>query len=170
MTLYQIDVETPVGALAVTASDEAVVGLRLPGAFGPHLDAVPGTGRPLLEEARRELEAYFEGTLRAFDLPLAPAGTEFQRAVWGKLLEIPFGETRSYGEIARSLGRERAFRAVGAANGRNPIAVLIPCHRVIGSDGSLTGFGGGEEMKRFLLDHERRAAGALRSRQAELFR
>jgi methylated-DNA-[protein]-cysteine S-methyltransferase len=101
-----------------------------------------------------QLEEYFRGERRDFDLELEPAGTEFQRAVWSLVLEIPFGRTATYGDIARRLGRPDATRAVGAANGKNPLPIVIPCHRVIGQDGSLTGFGGGMRNKRWLLEHE----------------
>jgi methylated-DNA-[protein]-cysteine S-methyltransferase len=104
---------------------------------------------------RRQLDAYFAGRLRVFELPLAPQGTEFQRTVWDALLRIPYGETTSYGALARSLGKPEASRAVGLANGRNPIPIVIPCHRVIGSGGSLTGYGGGLDLKRRLLALER---------------
>lgn len=101
-----------------------------------------------------QLEEYFAGTRRVFDVPVSPRGTEFQEQVWRALLEIPHGETRSYGELARSLGRPSASRAVGAANGRNPISIIVPCHRVIGANGDLTGYGGGMPAKRWLLEHE----------------
>jgi methylated-DNA-[protein]-cysteine S-methyltransferase len=108
----------------------------------------------LLDEARRQLVAYFAGRLKVFDLPLAPNGTEFQRRVWSALTKIPFGATTSYAQLARRVGNEAAVRAVGAANGRNPIPIIVPCHRVIGSNGSLTGFGGGLPRKQWLLRHE----------------
>ncbi len=116
----------------------------------------------LFAEAARQLRAYFAGELTRFDLPLGLAGTAFQRKVWRALREIPFGETTSYGALAARIGRPSAFRAVGGANGANPLPIVVPCHRVIGSDKSLTGFGGGIEIKRFLLEHEQacRAAGA----------
>lgn len=104
--------------------------------------------------ARAQLRDYFAGKRKSFDLPLAPSGTEFQLAVLGELQKIPYGTTVSYAEIARRVGRPRAFRAVGAANGRNPLPIVIPCHRVIGSDGGLTGFGGGLTTKEALLRHE----------------
>lgn len=107
-----------------------------------------------LQEPMRQLRAFFAGELHQFDLPLAPQGTEFQKRVWDALLEIPFGETTSYGELARRLGNPTASRAVGLANGSNPIAIIIPCHRVIGSNGQLTGYGGGLPNKRWLLDFE----------------
>ena len=108
------------------------------------------------DELRRELAEYFAGERRAFEVPLDPSGTDFQCDVLDALQRIPYGETRTYGHIAKEIGKPRASRAVGAANGRNPIPILIPCHRVIGSDGSLTGFGGGVETKQYLLDLERR--------------
>jgi len=110
---------------------------------------------PLIKKAAAQLEEYFAGRRVKFDLPLAPAGTEFQRSVWKALQTIPSGETRSYGEIAARIGNPKASRAVGMANNRNPIAIVIPCHRVIGSDGSLTGYAGGLESKRYLLDLEK---------------
>jgi methylated-DNA-[protein]-cysteine S-methyltransferase len=108
--------------------------------------------------ASRQLADYFAGQLTEFDLPLAPAGTPFQRRVWAALQAIPYGQTWSYAQLAGKIGQATAVRAVGLANGRNPIALVIPCHRVIGSDGSLTGYGGGLDRKRFLLDLEARAA------------
>jgi methylated-DNA-[protein]-cysteine S-methyltransferase len=110
--------------------------------------------RELLDRTREQLDRYFAGELTVFDLPLDPAGTPFQRQVWDELLRIPIGETISYGELARRVGRPGSARAVGAANGQNPISIVIPCHRVIGSDGKLTGYGGGLPRKAWLLDHE----------------
>ncbi len=107
-----------------------------------------------LAEPARQLAAYFDGRLRRFDLPLAPQGTAFQRSVWDLLATIPWGETTSYGAIAQALGKPGSARAVGAANGANPLPIVLPCHRVVGADGSLTGFGGGLEAKRWLLGHE----------------
>jgi methylated-DNA-[protein]-cysteine S-methyltransferase len=109
---------------------------------------------PVVRETLRQLAAYFAGELKEFDLPLDPKGTEFQRAVWDRLLQIPYGETRTYSDIARAIGKPLAVRAVGAANGSNPIAIIVPCHRVIGKSGKLVGFGGGLPMKRMLLDLE----------------
>jgi methylated-DNA-[protein]-cysteine S-methyltransferase len=110
--------------------------------------------QPVVRETLRQLAAYFVGELREFDLPLDPKGTEFQRAVWKALVGIPYGATRSYSEIARTIGKPAAVRAVGAANGSNPIAIIVPCHRVIGASGKLVGYGGGLPMKRMLLDLE----------------
>jgi len=110
---------------------------------------------PLLRRAGEQLTAYFEGRRRTFSLPLAPVGTPFQRRVWTELQRIPYGETLPYSQLARRAGRPRAIRAAGAANGKNPISIVIPCHRVVGKDGSLTGYGGGLETKQALLDLER---------------
>ncbi|MFR0675143.1 methylated-DNA--[protein]-cysteine S-methyltransferase [Enterobacterales bacterium AW_CKDN230030176-1A_HGKHYDSX7] len=116
-------------------------------------------GHPVLREASRQLGEYFGGEREAFDLPLSFAGTAFQRQVWEALLSIPFGETRSYAQIAAQIGHPAAVRAVGAANGRNPLSIIAPCHRVIGAAGALTGFAGGLEAKRYLLDLEARQGG-----------
>jgi methylated-DNA-[protein]-cysteine S-methyltransferase len=119
---------------------------------------------PLMRETLAQLRAYFAGDLRVFDVPLEVVGTDFQKRVWSALRTIPFGETRSYSQIAGQIGSPRAVRAVGAANGRNPIPIIVPCHRVIGASGSLVGFGGGLEWKRFLLGLE--ASNVERSRKA----
>jgi methylated-DNA-[protein]-cysteine S-methyltransferase len=145
---------TPLGELRLSADDDGrltELHLRAPEAL-PRLDG-PFTA------ARAQLDAYFAGELSEFDLPLAPHGTPFQRRVWDELARIPFGETTSYSELARRLGDPKLVRAVGLANGRNPIAIVIPCHRVIGADGSLVGYGGGLDRKRWLLDHEAVASG-----------
>lgn len=139
-------VSSPVGALFLDEEDGALTRLAFAGAAAPR-----SSSSPLLKEAAALLDAYFAGRLRSFDLPLRPKGTDFQRDVWNALRAIPFGETRTYREIAVAAGRPLAFRAVGMANHANPIAIMIPCHRVIGSDGSLTGFGGGLDAKRLLL-------------------
>jgi methylated-DNA-[protein]-cysteine S-methyltransferase len=120
----------------------------------PRAEGAVRDGDPL-REARRQLEEYFAGERREFSLTLEPAGTDFQRRVWQALRGIPYGATMSYGELARRIGNPRAVRAVGLANGANPISIIVPCHRVIGADGSLTGYGGGLERKRFLLALER---------------
>lgn len=110
---------------------------------------------PLLKEAVRQFERYFAGELKEFSLPLAPEGTDFMKQVWTALCEIPYGKTATYGEIAEKIGKPKAARAVGLANNRNPIPIIIPCHRVIGANGSLTGYAGGLDMKKRLLDLER---------------
>ncbi|MCZ6867931.1 MAG: methylated-DNA--[protein]-cysteine S-methyltransferase [Gammaproteobacteria bacterium] len=150
-------VESPIGDLLV-AGDDGV--LKLVSFPRGSMAREPGEGWERkdseFDEVRRELGEYFEGKRESFDVPLEADGTDFQRDVLGALQQIPYGETRTYGEIAEHLGKPKASRAVGAANGRNPIPILIPCHRVIGSDGSLTGFGGGIDTKEFLLSLERR--------------
>jgi methylated-DNA-[protein]-cysteine S-methyltransferase len=141
-------IDSPVGPLTLAERDGALARLSF-GAHGRH-----GAPTPLLARATEQLSEYFAGERRGFDLPLAPTGTDFQLACWRALAEIPYGETRSYGEQAVRIGKPESIRAVGAANGANPIAIILPCHRVIGADGSLTGFGGGLETKRRLLDLE----------------
>lgn len=145
--------ESPIGPLGVGEEDGAITLILFAGQQPP--EGYREGESPLLEEAWAQLERYFAGELRQFSLPLAPAGTPFQQAVWRALEEIPYGETRSYGEIASQVGRPKASRAVGAANHRNPIPIVIPCHRVIGAGGTLTGYGGGLDRKRLLLDLER---------------
>jgi methylated-DNA-[protein]-cysteine S-methyltransferase len=149
--------DAPIGRLLLVRDDE---GLRhIAFESGRHPTPVQAHWQPApahFDDARAQLDAYFAGTLHAFDLPLAPRGTPFQQHVWHALRAIPYGTTTSYGEIARRLGEPHAMRAVGAANGRNPLPIIVPCHRVIGADGSLTGFGGGLPVKRFLLDLEQR--------------
>ncbi len=160
-----VDVASPLGLLRLIAREGAITHIRLPIDPGPTPDSPAAGGddpsSAILREAARQLDEYFVGQRRTFELPLAPEGTPFQRAAWAALTAIPFGETRSYGDQARAIGRPKAVRAVGGANGRNPIAIVVPCHRVIGSDGSLTGYGGGEAAKRWLLAHERRVRASI---------
>lgn len=137
--------DSPVGPMTLVQEGEVLTRLD----FNTPSQAEETT--PLLLEARRQLQEYFAGERKAFALPLAPAGTAFQKKVWAALREIPWGETRSYGDIARAIGKPTACRAVGMANGRNPLPVFIPCHRVIGTNGSITGYSGGLEKKKFLL-------------------
>jgi methylated-DNA-[protein]-cysteine S-methyltransferase len=148
------------GTLALVAGDEGLEQIRFEGI--PPAGAVPGEGHPILAESARQLDAYFARDLRDFDLPLALKGTPFQVLAWRALQQIPYGTTRSYAEQAKAIGSPRAVRAVGAANGRNPIPIVIPCHRVIGSSGRLVGFGGGLPLKRYLLDLESRPRLPLR--------
>ena len=157
-TVYQTT-PSPVGELLLTADAFGLTGVYFePHRWGPSPDHVAGWRRDdaggVLAAARAQLAAYFAGELTAFDLPLAPRGTPFQERVWGALRDIPYGETISYAELARRVGRPGASRAVGAANGRNPISIIVPCHRVIGADGTLTGYGWGIERKRYLLELE----------------
>ena len=149
---------SPVGDLTMVASEHGLAALLWENDDPTRVRLSRGEEaptHPLLQEVARQLQEYFSGRLISFDLPLDFNGTEFQKSVWAALLHIPFGETRSYGEIARDIGRPSASRAVGAANGRNPLSIIAPCHRVVGSTGALTGFAGGIEVKRHLLDHER---------------
>jgi len=145
---------SPVGDILLRADADG----RLTDLYLRHDEAAPASDAPF-EAVREQLDAYFAGKLETFDLVLDPHGTPFQRRVWEALLEIPFGETMSYSQLARRLGDPKLVRAVGLANGRNPISIVIPCHRVIGADGSLVGYGGGLERKRWLLEHEAVVAG-----------
>jgi methylated-DNA-[protein]-cysteine S-methyltransferase len=149
MTLYDT-IDTPIGDLLLAGDGEALTTVEMGGAPRPGWRRDPAA----LGDAAGQLRAYFAGELRDFDLPLAPHGTPFQREVWAALRDIPYGETITYGELAAAVGRPGSARAVGAANGQNPIAVVIPCHRVIGASGALTGYGGGLPRKRLLLDLE----------------
>jgi methylated-DNA-[protein]-cysteine S-methyltransferase len=153
--------DTPVGRLLLIADERGLRGLFMEQhRRGPtRVDDFRADASPF-DETRRQLDEYFAGRRRVFELPLAAEGTEFQRMVWRELSRIPYGETCSYGEIARRVGRPAASRAVGAANGRNPISIIVPCHRVIGSTGALTGYGGGESRKRWLLEHEATSSSA----------
>lgn len=145
--------ESPVGPLTLISNGAALTHLEFENARYAYDPAPPGNDK-LLDKVRRELDHYFAGKLRAFTTPVAPEGTEFQKRVWAALLTIPYGATRSYGQQAVAIGSPQASRAVGLANGRNPISIIVPCHRVIGSNGSLTGYGGGMDRKKFLLDLE----------------
>ena len=160
MTFAFTHFPSPVGTLKLVASERALAAILWQDdrAARVRLGAmIEAPDHPVLVETQRQLGEYFAGARDRFDLPLDFHGTDFQKSVWAALLTIPFGETRSYAEIATSLGRPTATRAVGAANGKNPISIVAPCHRVIGSDGSLTGFAGGLDGKKYLLELERRA-------------
>jgi methylated-DNA-[protein]-cysteine S-methyltransferase len=153
--------DSPIGELLVLGDAESVHGLLMNGDGDFDSRKVELThDQQAFSDTIDQLAEYFAGDRDSFDLPLEPEGTEFQRAVWNALEEIPFGETRSYGEIALAVGRPKAARAVGMANNRNPIAVIVPCHRVIGAGGALVGYAGGLERKTWLLDHEREARSA----------
>lgn len=155
------EVATPLGELVVGADGDSVTSVR----FAQHARLAPLTrasrrddGAAVLREAARQLAAYFAGELRSFALPLAPPGSAFQRRAWEALAEIPYGETATYGALARRLGAPGHARAVGHANARNPLSIFVPCHRVVGARGALTGYAGGLARKRWLLDHERALA------------
>ena len=145
---------SPVGDILLEAENGRLTGLYL-----RHDGKVASGDDPVFDAAREQLDAYFAGELEEFDLPLALHGTPFQLRVWDELARIPFAETISYKELALRLGDIKLVRAVGLANGRNPVSIVIPCHRVIGADGTLVGYGGGLERKRWLLDHEAVASG-----------
>lgn len=157
-------IDSPVGPLTIVATEGVLSGLFMdqqrhapdPSRFG---DREPGC----LPEVREQLRAYFDGELSSFTVPIAPRGTAFQQRVWAALCAIPYGQTTSYGELAALIGRPTASRAVGLANGRNPICIIIPCHRVLGADRALTGYGGGLDRKQALLTLESRAGEASRS-------
>lgn len=158
MTTYYRYHSTPIGELLLAGDGESLSLLGFEqGKMGRRHEPEWIADVGVFSEAGRQLDAYFAGSLQNFDLVLSPRGTDFQEAVWQALSEIPFGETWSYGQLAKRIGRPKASRAVGAANGVNPIPIIIPCHRVIGSSGKLTGFGGGLETKQFLLGLESEA-------------
>jgi methylated-DNA-[protein]-cysteine S-methyltransferase len=154
--MYCTALNTPIGILHLFADDHSLYRISFPADI--HRDKRPAApapkDHPLLNRANAQLTEYFEGGRQQFDLPLSPQGTAFQQAVWGYMEEIPYGETRSYGEIADALGNANKARAVGGAANKNPLPIVIPCHRVLGSSGNLTGFAGGLEIKRFLIDLE----------------
>ncbi|GMV59885.1 MAG: methylated-DNA--protein-cysteine methyltransferase [Betaproteobacteria bacterium] len=163
-------IASPIGPLRLASDGAALTEVWMQGEWSPRAGVAQIAGSvethdALLAEAARQLRAYFDGRLHDFDLPLAPRGTDFQLRVWRLLRAIPYGATASYGEIAKRLGDAGAARAVGLANGANPIPIIVPCHRVIGADGSMTGFGGGIARKRWLLAHEARCI----SPQGDLF-
>lgn len=159
-------VDSPLGELTLVSDGACVTGVYMAvhkhtdrTGWGPRTSLTDHATPAVLVEAAGQLSAYFAGERTAFDLPLAPRGTDFQQRVWAALLAIPYGETTSYGELATDLGNPGASRAVGLANGRNPISIIVPCHRVVGATGQLTGYGGGIERKRTLLALEERVSG-----------
>ena len=159
MTAYAT-VDSPIGELLLTGEAGALTRLYMsPFEIDPAWEHDPAA----LAEPARQLEEYFSGERTEFELELAPAGTAFQQRVWALLLDIPYGETTTYGALADALGNPRTVRAVGLANGRNPISIVVPCHRVIGADGSLVGYGGGLERKRTLLAHEAEVTAGFRA-------
>ena len=146
-----------VGKIEIGTESERITDVHFAKSFVPPSE-YSRKETPLHRKAAEQLREYFDGKLKVFDLPIAPVGTEFQIRCWEALLQVPYGETRSYGDIARAAGSPKGFRAVGMANNRNPIAMIIPCHRIIGSDGKLVGYGGGLDIKVFLLELERKNA------------
>ncbi|WP_306439231.1 methylated-DNA--[protein]-cysteine S-methyltransferase [Larkinella sp. C7] len=156
-TMYTTTIHTPVGLAVISGNEDGIASVRC--SNDPVADSafVPA----ILYKCARQLEEYFLNRRRSFDLPLRPQGTPFQRSVWQMLAEVPYGKTMSYMELTRRLGDEKAIRAVAAANGKNPIWIIIPCHRIIGSNGDLTGYAGGLGRKKWLLEHEQVANGQL---------
>lgn len=155
-------VDSPIGPLTLVADDGALAGLYMQVTRYPLSEDQTGVPDPSgFEDVSRQLEEYFAGSRTVFDVELAMQGTPFQLRVWEALRDIPFGETESYGELAQRIGQPTGARAVGLANGRNPVSIIVPCHRVIGSTGTLTGYGGGIERKQFLLDLESRVSGSV---------
>lgn len=147
---------SPIGSISVATNDNGILSISF---LDNDESFAPEYHSGIVEMVLRQLDEYFSGTRTTFDLPLAPDGTEFEQRVWKELLSVKFGETASYLDIAKKLNSTGAIRAVGRANGANPIAIIIPCHRIVGSDGTLTGYSGGLRRKRWLLDHEARIAG-----------
>jgi methylated-DNA-[protein]-cysteine S-methyltransferase len=162
--LFSTVVDSPVGALTIVASDDGVRAILWPDDDPARVrlaETIDDPSHPVIAATVGQLVQYFDGERTDFDVPLDPVGTEFQRAAWAALRSIPYGTTVSYGEQAERMGDRRKARAVGAANGRNPISIVVPCHRVVGANGALTGFAGGTDTKAWLLSHEQRiAAGA----------
>ena len=155
-------VDSPVGPITLVDQDGALAGVYLEGQRHlPPSEALGGRDDAVLAALREQLTAYFAGALETFDVELAPLGTPFQAAVWAALRKVPYGATVTYGALAAAVGRPAAVRAVGAANGRNPRCLVVPCHRVVGADGTLTGYAGGLERKRFLLQLEARQPSLL---------
>ncbi len=159
MTYLELSVASPLGPLRLVTDGAALIGVYMEDqVLPPALDARDRMYHPVLAEARRQLAAWFAGERTTFDLPLRPSGTSFQLAVWDALTRIPFGETQTYAEVARAVGRPAAARAVGAANACNPLSIVVPCHRVVGAGVALTGYAGGLSRKQWLLAHEQRIA------------
>lgn len=159
--LFRTEIESPVGVLTIVASNDGVRAVLWPDDDPKRVrvaDATPDPDHPVIAVAAVQLAEYFAGVRTEFDVPLDAAGTEFQRTAWEALRTIPLGATISYGEQAARMGDRRKARAVGAANGRNPISIIVPCHRVVGASGALTGFAGGVDTKAWLLDHEQAIA------------
>ncbi len=164
LSYYHAIIPSPVGDLTLVAGDIFLLAVLWPNDVDGRVKIPLGEnnpGHPVLSKAWSQLEEYFKGTRKVFDIPLMMVGTDFQKKVWGELLKIPYGQTRSYLDVANAMGDARAVRAVGAANGKNPISIIVPCHRVVGSNGNLTGFAGGISAKSMLL--------RLEGQQADLF-
>jgi methylated-DNA-[protein]-cysteine S-methyltransferase len=169
MTATHTTIESPLGDLTLVARDGALTGVYFPGHWYPPSPATLGIrSESGFEQPAQQLAEYFAGARRSFELPTATSGDRFQQRVWRLIDEIPYGETTTYGELARELGDPSLARGVGSAVGRNPLSVIVPCHRVVGKDGALTGYAGGLERKRFLLDLEA-TAGVVGGTASRLF-
>ena len=173
-TICYTQLQSPVGSLLIYGDGETVAGLLFPNhrlfssqSGHPRPDPLWQKADDAFRVAREQLCEYFEGQRQQFDIPLKLQGTNFQQQVWQELVKIPYGTTISYAELARRVGQPTASRAVGSANARNPVSLIVPCHRVIGADGRLTGYAGGTETKQWLLDWERQTSGALSGRRFE---
>jgi methylated-DNA-[protein]-cysteine S-methyltransferase len=161
--IFQTRMDSPVGTLMLSSNTDSVISVQIE-SYSKNLMPLEPVDFPLpncLISCKAQLREYFEGTRTRFDLPLSPSGTDFQQKVWVTLQQIPFGQTITYLELARQLGEPTRIRAAGSANGKNPIAIIIPCHRVIGSNGDLVGYAGGMENKRWLLEHEQKCSGGV---------
>ncbi|MDA3733478.1 methylated-DNA--[protein]-cysteine S-methyltransferase [Niameybacter massiliensis] len=146
---------SPIGLIGIIEEEQAIARILYPGEILEEVLKEEETS--LLKEAKKQMKAYFANQLQQFDLPLRPVGTPFMQEVWKALLDIPYGELRSYKDIAEAVGRDKAYRAVGLANNRNPIPIIIPCHRVVGANGKLVGYGGGLEIKEYLIELEQKS-------------
>ncbi|HET7159453.1 MAG TPA: methylated-DNA--[protein]-cysteine S-methyltransferase [Burkholderiales bacterium] len=164
-TRYYATMPSPIGELMLISDGVAMTGLYMQNDKHAARRAIAVREDAKLSAPLEQLRAYFAGKLQRFDLPIKAEGTPFQQRVWAALCDIPYGETISYGELARRIGQPTASRAVGLANGQNPISIIVPCHRVIGADGTLTGYGGGLERKRWLLTHEGADSASLSQHQ-----
>lgn len=156
MIIYQKTIASPIGFLSLRASTDALLSISFDGDSMEDSEVVPD----LLFQAQAQLEEYFRGVRRVFDLPFDPSGSDFQHRVWNEVSRVAFGTTRSYGEIARALGSIKYSRAVGMGNGKNPLPIVVPCHRIIGQNGKLTGYAGGLDRKKWLLLHEQHYSGS----------
>ena len=169
--LYHAIMDSPLGKLVLESDGDSIISIHITAVDETVMDSLPDANDlhipACLELCKMQLREYFDGARDLFDLPLSPAGTPFQKKVWDALLQIPFGQTISYQELAKRLGDPKVIRAAGSANGKNPIAIVIPCHRVIGSNGDLVGYAGGLENKKWLLDHEQKCSG--QSTQLSIF-
>lgn len=166
MTLYHKIIASPVGQLKLVVSEKGLCAVLFQGGKGEPYASQPVKTHPVLDSAERQLAEYFKGTRKQFDLPLDLLGTPFQKKAWNALTKIPYGKTVSYAEQARSIGDPKKARPIGQANGKNPVSIIVPCHRVIGASGKLTGYGGGIRIKQILLELESRNSAPVQAKAA----